>query len=337
MLTTMARSWYTIKAAQGETPAEISIYDEIGGWGVNARMFASDFKALKGDVVTLLINSPGGNVVDALAISNTMRHSGKTVNAKVMGIAASAASLLLTVCASVEMPENTFQFLHDPLDGMYGDADEHRAMADMLDKVAGPLVAMYATKSGKSEDEIRALLKADSLLTADECKALGLCDVVTPAVTATAKFEVDRLPDRVQALFKGNASLSDASTPFVTRVKALADKHGLGEFVSVWAAAADLTTIEAAQSAIAEACEVKAVCDVVGKPDLAPGFIKTRASLADARAKVAEVLAADDAARQVDTARSSKSVQGGNNPSLVLDTNDVWAKYRAMQQPAGSK
>lgn len=330
----MPRTWYSTKASAGDAPAEIAIFDEIGGWGVNARMFAADFKALQGDTVTLLVNSPGGNVVDALAICNTIRHSGKTVNAKVMGVAASAASLILTACSSVEMPENTFQFLHDPLDVAYGDADEHRAVADMLDKVAGPLVAMYATKSGKTEDEIKALLKADSLLTAEECKALGLADAVTPAVTATAKFEADRLPERVQALFRGNMQLADASTPFATRVKALADKHGLGEFAAVWAADAGLTTIEAAQAAISEAHEVFAVCQVVGKPDKAPALIRARASLPDARKQLAEALAAEDASTVVDTARGSKSVQGAATPTPV-DINDVWAKYRANQP--GSK
>lgn len=336
MPSTMARSWYTIKAAQGDTPAEISIFDEIGYWGVNAKDFNRDFKALQGDTVSLLINSPGGSVVDALAICNTLQHSGKTVNGKVMGIAASAASIVAMACTTVEMPENTFMFLHDPLDFGYGDAEDHRAIADTLDKVAGPLISMYAKKSGQTEDKVKELLAADSLLTAEECKALGLCDTVTSAVTATAKFEVDLMPDRVQALFKGNASLADASTPFAVRVQALAAKHGLSEYAPVWAAAADLTTIEAAAAAIAEAHEVKAVCDVVGKSDLAPGFIRARASLTTARAQVTEVLAEDDAARAVDTARSSKSVQGTGNVSTVLDSDDVWAKYRAMQ-PSRSK
>ena len=84
--------------------------------------------------------------------------------------------------------------LHDPLDFGYGDAEDHRAIADTLDKIAGPLVSMYAKKSGQTEDQVKALLAADSLLTAEECKALGLCDTVTWAVTATAKFETDRMP-----------------------------------------------------------------------------------------------------------------------------------------------
>jgi ATP-dependent protease ClpP protease subunit len=331
----MPRSWYSIKAAQSDAPAEISIFDEIGYWGVNAKDFNRDFKALQGDTVTLLINSPGGSVVDALAICNTLQHSGKTINGKVMGIAASAASIVAMACTSIEMPENTFMFLHDPLDFGYGDAEDHRAIADTLDKVAGPLVSMYSKKSGQTEAKVKELLAADSLLTAEECKALGLCDTITPAVTATAKFEVDRMPTRVQALFAGAQPLADANTPFATRVKAMAERHGLGEFAAVWAAADNIATIEAAASAIAEAGEIKAVCDVVGKPDLAPGFIRSRASVQTARAKVQEALAADDAARAIDTARTSKDVQNTSG-TQVMSTNDVWAKFRAMQQP-GSK
>ena len=332
---TMARNWYSIKAAQGDKPAEISVFDEIGAWGVNAKDFNAEFRQITGDTVTLLINSPGGSVVDALAIGNTLQHSGKTVNGKVMGIAASAASVIAMACSTLEMPENTFMFLHDPLDFGYGDAEDHRAIADTLDKVAGPLVSMYAKRSGQTDAKIKELLAADSLLTADECKALNLCDTVTSAVTATAKFEVDRMPDRVQAMFKGTEPIVASTAPFALRVKALADKHDLGEFAAVWAADASLTTIEAAASAISEAAEIKAVCDVVGKPEMTSTLLRSRAKLGDARATVQAALAEADVSTRVDTTRSSQSQQRPN-PAATFNPEAVWAQIRANQQKVGS-
>ena len=43
------KGWYTIKAASNGTSANISIYEEIGGWGITAQQFSEDLKAL-GDI-----------------------------------------------------------------------------------------------------------------------------------------------------------------------------------------------------------------------------------------------------------------------------------------------
>ncbi len=67
--------WYTIKAADVRGAADISIYEEIGGFGVTAKQFAEDLKAL-GDVshINLRIHSPGGDVFEGIAIYNLLRN-----------------------------------------------------------------------------------------------------------------------------------------------------------------------------------------------------------------------------------------------------------------------
>lgn len=67
------KGWYTIKAASDGTSANISIYEEIGGWGITAQQFSEDLKAL-GDIshISLHIHSPGGDVFDGIAIYNLL-------------------------------------------------------------------------------------------------------------------------------------------------------------------------------------------------------------------------------------------------------------------------
>ena len=67
--------WYTINAKSTDT-AEISIYDEIGGWGVSAQQFSKDFKALGNNLkqINLHIHSPGGDVFDGIAIYNLLKN-----------------------------------------------------------------------------------------------------------------------------------------------------------------------------------------------------------------------------------------------------------------------
>lgn len=59
------KGWYTIKASNDATSANISIYEEIGGWGITAQQFSEDLKAT-GDIshINLHIHSPGGDVFD---------------------------------------------------------------------------------------------------------------------------------------------------------------------------------------------------------------------------------------------------------------------------------
>ena len=131
------RTWYSMQAAaNAPTTAEISIFDEIGMWGVTAKQFISDLKAL-GDVkdITLSLNSPGGSVFDGLAIYNALRSSGANVTVKVMGIAASIASVIAMAGKKIVMPENTFMMVHNPWSFAIGNANDMREMADVLDKL----------------------------------------------------------------------------------------------------------------------------------------------------------------------------------------------------------
>ncbi|EBQ9480553.1 peptidase S14, partial [Salmonella enterica subsp. enterica serovar Kokomlemle] len=68
-----SNSWYSIRAAANNA-AEIRIYDEIGGWGISARWFAEELTAL-GTInrINLHIHSPGGSVLDGLAIYNLLK------------------------------------------------------------------------------------------------------------------------------------------------------------------------------------------------------------------------------------------------------------------------
>ncbi|EHM3034686.1 hypothetical protein KGA63_005558, partial [Escherichia coli] len=59
------KTWFSIKAADVRGTVEISIYEEIGGFGITAKQFSEDLKAL-GDVshIDLRIHSPGGDVFE---------------------------------------------------------------------------------------------------------------------------------------------------------------------------------------------------------------------------------------------------------------------------------
>jgi ATP-dependent protease ClpP protease subunit len=193
------RSWYAIRArAEG---AEVSIYDEIGAWGVTAKGFLDELGGLPGDgPLTLRLNSPGGSVFDAVAIHNALRRHAGPVSVWIDGIAASAASYVAMAGDELVMPENTFLMIHDPSGLVAGTAEEMRAMAEALDRIKGSLVAGYAAKSGRSEDEIAVLMTKETWLDAAEAVALGFADRLADPVRIAARFDVCRFRNAPPAL-----------------------------------------------------------------------------------------------------------------------------------------
>ncbi|MCK5219101.1 Clp protease ClpP, partial [bacterium] len=123
---------------KAEKKVEILIYDQIGedwfGDGVQAKKFAEELRDL-GDIETieLRINSPGGSVWDGNAIYNTLRGHKATVNVTIDGLAASIASVIAMSGDTITMPENALMMIHNPATIAFGEAEEMRKAANMLD------------------------------------------------------------------------------------------------------------------------------------------------------------------------------------------------------------
>jgi ATP-dependent Clp protease protease subunit len=337
----MAKPWYTITAAaEGSEFAEISILDAIHAWyGVNAQSFLTEFRALKAQKVKVYINSPGGNVIEALAMFNGMRATGKHIEVHVLGIAASAASYIAMAGDKVVMPKNTLMFLHNPIaDPGPSNADEMREQAGVLDKIGAMLTSTYAKRWKGEEKALTDLLAAESLLTADECLAHGFCDEVTDEIAATAEFDVDTLPPAARALFKAVAAVPARKAPtpsavLAEDVAALAKDAGLEVFAPVFLTDPSVVSMESAALAVHAAREIKALATHTGLPDHADALIRSRKTVVEARASLAEALAEADAERRVDTASPSKPLQGAATASW--SPTSLWTEIKAMK--AGSK
>ncbi|HBZ2142932.1 TPA: Clp protease ClpP, partial [Klebsiella pneumoniae] len=190
-----SNTWFRMKAS-ANNEADIYIYDEIGYWGVTAKQFVNDLKAL-GDVshINLHINSPGGDVFDGIAIFNALKHHGAAITVHIDGLAASMASVIAMVGNPVIMPENTMMMIHKPWGFAGGDANDMRDYADLLDKVESVLIPAYAAKTGKTSDEIAAMLEDETWLDGAECLAMGFADQVIPSLQAMACIHSKRIEE----------------------------------------------------------------------------------------------------------------------------------------------
>lgn len=206
-----SKSWYSLKAQNGN--AELMIYDEIGGWGISAQQFARDLQALgKVGTITARIHSPGGDVFEGMAIYNMIKGHPAHKVCYIDGLAASMASVIAMAFDEVIMPENAMMMVHKPWGGTLGDAEDMRKYADLLDKVEGNLVGAYQQKTGLPEDELHALLAAETWLTGREAVEKGFANTLTDPLQMAASLNSKRLkdftnmPEHLKNLFapKGN-------------------------------------------------------------------------------------------------------------------------------------
>lgn len=175
-----------------EGEAELSIHDEIGFWGTQAKDFIAQLKGITSNTLNLHINSPGGSVTDGLAIYNMLRASGKNIVVHVDGIAASIASIIAMAGSSIRMPANTFMFVHEPLvQYASGNAEDLRKLAEDLDKMHNSLTGIYVARTKQDKAKIESLMAEETLLTAQEAFDLGFATEVTPELVGqNSAFEV---------------------------------------------------------------------------------------------------------------------------------------------------
>ena len=310
-------SWYTIRAR--DSGAEVLIYDEIGAYGVSAKGFLAELGALPDDsAIDLRLNSPGGSVFDAVAIHNALsRHAG-TVTVWIDGIAASAASYIAMAGDEIVMPENAFLMIHDPSGMVMGTAADMRDMAGTLDKIAGSMLRGYAARSGKPEDEIAALMAAETWFDAAEALEAGLATRMAEPVRIAASFDIARFrnapPELVEAVESETSDDAPAEPHIVAAANDVAadpspdtpgddtvdpgaptgadstpqpaphvpDRNMPPSTVAAANTAPDATAIRA--EAIAHARAVIDLCRLAGQPQMAGRFLEEDASLDAVRA-----------------------------------------------------
>jgi len=277
-------NWYSICALN--EGAEISIYDEIGAYGVSAKAFLADLSKLPDKApLTLRLNSPGGSVFDAVAIYNALQRHAGTVTVSIDGIAASAASYIAMAGDEIIMPENAFLMIHDPSGMVMGTAADMRAMAEALDKIGGSLMRGYAAKSGKAEDEIAKLMAKETWLDAGEALEMGFADTMAEPVKMAASFDVSRFqntpPEVVEALKAKEEPAEVEPEPESESAPVSKDNP-------------DRDPAAIRNEAMTYAKTVVDLCRLAGQPQMAASFLTSEANLEDVRKVLIDAKAADE-------------------------------------------
>lgn len=211
-------------ASTDSTEATLYLYGPIdswgGMWGISAAEVAGALATLPSGTtqLTVRINSPGGEVFEAVAIMNLLRDHDARIVARVDGLAASAASFLAASADETIMGGNTELMIHDAWGIAMGNAADMQAYADLLDRTSNDIAAVYADKAGTTREAMREYMLAETWFNADEAVAAGLADSVN---TGKAEDDTDepaaRMEFDLKALFEqpGRAA-ADPPAPLPT-------------------------------------------------------------------------------------------------------------------------
>ncbi|AVS67861.1 peptidase [Paracidovorax avenae] len=191
--------WQPEVRAAAEGDNAISIYDAIGeswdGSGVTAKRIGAALRSIgAGKDVTVNVNSPGGDFFEGVAIYNLLReHQGK-VTVRVMGLAASAASIIAMAGDEILMGDGSFLMVHNAWAVAVGNRHDMRDAAERLEPFDAAMAGVYAARAGISATEAAALMDKETWIGAAQAVedgfATGLID--GKEITKNASAHVER-------------------------------------------------------------------------------------------------------------------------------------------------
>ncbi|HAI49111.1 Clp protease ClpP [Atlantibacter subterranea] len=204
--------------AAADDDNSISIFDVIGRdyWdeGVTAKRIAGVLRSMNGEDVTVNINSPGGDMFEGLAIYNLLREYQGKVTVKVLGIAASAASIIAMAGDEIQIGRGAFLMIHNCWVVAMGNRHDFAQLVESLEPFDRAMADIYASRSGLDMAAIHKLMDAESYIGGSDAVEKGLADSLMSADEVSGG---DDSPSA--ALRKLDALLAKANTPRSERRK----------------------------------------------------------------------------------------------------------------------
>lgn len=172
-------NWHPVKAAK-ESDNTINIYDQIGeswdGTGMTARLVNSVLRRADGGDIQVNINSPGGDFFEGVTIYNMLREYEGSVAINVVGLAASAASVIAMAADDLRIAKSGFLMIHNSWGVVIGNQNDLREAADVFSVFDKAMSGVYASRSGMDESEISSLMDGDFWMTGEDAVEKGFAD-----------------------------------------------------------------------------------------------------------------------------------------------------------------
>jgi ATP-dependent protease ClpP protease subunit len=204
-------------AGGDDLPLVVDVMDVIGeswdGYGVTARRVGALLRQAPDRAVVVNINSPGGDVFEGLAIYNLLRGHKGDVTVRVVGLAASAASIIAMAGDRVEIARAGFLMIHNTWVFAVGDRNDLTSVAGQLAAFDEVMADLYAVRSGIDAAEIGKMMDRETWISGRAAIDQGFADELLAAdaieINETARAEAPR----VKNIAKIDAAMARGGMP----------------------------------------------------------------------------------------------------------------------------
>ena len=339
----MRGSWFKIKGAADETSADISIFSDIGGWGVSVQDFHDQLTALGNpDTLRIAIASDGGDVSTGFAIYNMLNRHPANKIVTVEGLAASMASVIAMAGDEIVMPSNSMLMIHNPWGSIIGESDQIASFADALASMQESIAQAYVARTGLDIADVRAMMNKETWLSAESAVEKGFADrVEEPVAMAASAFNLARFAHVPAALAK-SLKASTAARPAAPKAATAATRQPNPkgktmtkrnqEDMEFEGTDAAKTEEEIRAELVGQHKEIRALCKIAGRKEMADKFIDDNMSVND-------VIAALDDLRKKEKKAGKRSggeeMNAHNNPrnngepAATIDTAAIYGKWNS--------
>lgn len=170
-----------VKAADSEGERSISVYDVIGydpwtGEGVTAKRISAALRSMGKGPVTVNVNSPGGDMFEGLAIYNLLREHDGEVTVKILGLAASAASIIAMAGDTVQIARAGFLMIHNAWVMAMGNRNDLAEISDTLKPFDEAMASIYAARTGQDSKLMAKLMDSETWIGGEAAVEGGFAD-----------------------------------------------------------------------------------------------------------------------------------------------------------------
>ena len=226
-----------VQAADKEGERTISVYDVIGhdywtGEGVTAKRISGALRALGKGAITVNVNSPGGDMFEGLAIYNLLREHDGEVTVKVLGLAASAASVIAMAGDKVQIARAGFLMIHNAWVMAVGNRHDLSDLAATLKPFDDAMAGIYAARTGKDAKAMAKLMDSETWIGGETAIEDGFADELLPSdqVSKGAAKASASAVRRIESALRASGMPKSEAVRLISEFKASAgDPAGGGE------------------------------------------------------------------------------------------------------------
>lgn len=143
--------------------------------------------ATAGDTIDVVISSPGGSAYEALAVYSLLRKSPARKEVLVLGLAASAASIIMLAGDRRRVVPAAATMLHDPYAAVVGTASDMDRMGKALRLLTRSIVDIYSGRTGQPADRLERMMREETWLSAEQAVELGFFHSIDRQAKADAR------------------------------------------------------------------------------------------------------------------------------------------------------